>query len=631
MIGIGSGYYSISYLNTQYLRLDASNDPVTGQLDMSNHIIPTNDGFYDLGDSTNFWRTLYINNDGGDVISCKRVLSGDTATNYIMDCGGGSVGIEQNQGGTFTFLMNDIINSAGTSVNQCIFNLGQVDFLTAVTNDMIFLANNGIAEIGFIVAFGGFSNPEYGFQLRNISGADANGKKIIFDNQTIINDINRSIDFRISTTNILTIENETSPGAADYTVDFSIGLISSPGLLSITAPTGLQINGYGAITSSTVFNLVDIFTVKATTTNRGVIFGMRPDGTDDSSLINCTNSSDSQNYGVWEGSLDGTIARLATWRLGTGTGATELRIGEMVSSFLGVGICDALTTIDFYFANAIEMQIQPDIIIFNNGAIDTQIDWSNSGELGLQVATNDIIRISATLATIFQNTNITGNLTFTTDNNKIYFGTSQDVDMYYDGTYYYLRTDLQNSSDFRLDCGIDKTLELQESVWDDLNVGGVTLRQGAANQPSLINFDTTTILVYSFSSSATNELHGNFEIIHNYKEGTNLKPHLHWYPQNTNTGNVLWRLEYTIESIIGTVVNGTIDLLVAANGTAWQGQFDTWTDITGTSVQIGDQFHFRLARIGGDATDTYTGNAAIATFGLHYEIDTMGSRQVTTK
>jgi len=277
------------------------------------------------------------------------------------------------------------------------------------------------------------------------------------------------------------------------------------------------------------------------------------------------------------------------------------------------------------------MQIQPDTLIFNNGGVDTQIDWATDGQLGFQVATNDIIRISATLAQITKNTNITGNLTLTVDNNRIYWGTGQDVDSYYDGTDFWLRTDLQNPSDWNIDCGTDKTIELQETVWDDINVGGVALRSGAANQPSLINFDTTTILVYSFALNQTNELHGNFEILHDYKEGTNLKPHLHWYPQNTDTGNVLWRLAYTIESNTGTVVSGTIDMLVAANGTAWQMQTDAWADITGTNVKIGDQFHFRLARVGGDVIDTYTANTAIATFGLHYEINTMGSRQVFLK
>ena len=631
-IADGTIHFTEASLNlpTTYLKLDCSNDPLTGILN-TQHILPNISTTYDLGDSSNFFRTLYLKNQGGNVLYCEPVQSGQPATSYTAFLGGGYIPGEQNQGGIFQFEMGNIGSTLGTSKNQIIFELGQPDFATVTTNDFIIQSFNGISTYAFVAAFGGFNNPEYGWQLRRLTGAEISSKALIFDNQLPISDVRRSIDFRINSINVLTIENETSTGAGDFTVDFPLGDITAPSLLTITAPVGLQVNGYGAITSSTVFNLLDVFTVKATTLNVPVTLGMRPDGTNTSSLIFVTNSSDTTNYGVLEGSVNGTTAQLVTWRINSGIGPTILNIGEKTSNFLGVGTFDSLTTIDFYFANAIECQIQPNTIVFNNGVINTQIDWTVNGQLGFQVATNDIIRISATLAQITQNTNITGNLTLTTDNNRIYWGTGQDVDSYYDGTDFWVRTDLQNPSDWNIDCGTNKTIELQESVWDDMNVGGVTLRQGVTNQPTLINFDTTTILVYSFAPNLTNELHGNFEIAHDYKEGTNLKPHLHWYPQNTNTGNVLWRLEYTIESTTGTVVSGTIDMLVAANGTAWQKQVDSWTDITGTNVKINHQFHFRLARVGGDATDTYTDNASIATFGLHYEIDTMGSRQVMVK
>lgn len=378
----------ITTVPTTYLKLDCSNDPLTGTLN-SQSIIPSSSNAYDLGDLSDFFQTLYLSNNGGNVLLCEGVQPGGGPTSYTFNCGGGSIGSEQNQGGVFTFEMNSIFNSSGTSVNQMIFDIGQVDFLSSVTNDIIFQANNGIATIGLVAAFGGWSNPEYGFQLRNISGADANGKTIIFDNQTIVSDVNRSIDLRINNIDVLTIENETGAGLGDYTVDFPLGEITSPGLLSITAPTGLQVNGYGAITSSTVFGLVDIFTVKATSSNVPVIFGMRPDGTNTLSLINCTNSSNATNYGVLEGSISGNIAKLATWRLGTGTGPTELRIGEMVSSFLAVGTCDSLTTIDLYFANAVEYNFTPSAFTLSDGnniivgtGTGTQIGTATSQKIG---------------------------------------------------------------------------------------------------------------------------------------------------------------------------------------------------------------------------------------------------------
>jgi hypothetical protein len=70
---------------------------------------------------------------------------------------------------------------------------------------------------------------------------------------------------------------------------------------------------------------------------------------------------------------------------------------------------------------------------------------------------------------------------------------------------------------------------------------------------------------------------------------------------------------------------------VAASGTAWQEQRTDIATITGTDIDIGNQFHFKLSRLGTDGADTYNDGACIATVGIHYEVDTIGSRQITSK
>lgn len=179
----------------------------------------------------------------------------------------------------------------------------------------------------------------------------------------------------------------------------------------------------------------------------------------------------------------------------------------------------------------------------------------------------------------------------------------------------------------------DGTLEFNgdATVWRDNNIGGVALAQGSSNQPSRVNFDTTNIIVYEFSASQTNALHGNMEHQHDAREGVAITPHIHWYPTNTNTGDVRWGLEYTIEAMSGTLYSGTIYVDATASGTAWQEQRDNFAEIGGANLVIGAQIHFRLFRDGTDAADTYNDGAAIATFGIHYEIDTVGSRQITSK
>ncbi|KKL19180.1 hypothetical protein LCGC14_2468030, partial [marine sediment metagenome] len=52
--------------------------------------------------------------------------------------------------------------------------------------------------------------------------------------------------------------------------------------------------------------------------------------------------------------------------------------------------------------------------------------------------------------------------------------------------------------------------------------------------------------------------------------------------------------------------------------------------ITGTDFNIEDQFLFTLERVAASA-DEYGGDAIVATVGIHYEVDTVGSRQVLVK
>jgi hypothetical protein len=122
------------------------------------------------------------------------------------------------------------------------------------------------------------------------------------------------------------------------------------------------------------------------------------------------------------------------------------------------------------------------------------------------------------------------------------------------------------------------------------------------------------------------------EIQHDYKEGTNLTPHLHWYPTTNDAGNVVWQLEYVVVRG-GTVVGSstTISVTQAAGGVAWTQKRADFTEIDGSSFKIGDQIHFRLFRDYTHLSDTYGEDAAAATFGFHYQVDSLGSRQITTK
>lgn len=170
------------------------------------------------------------------------------------------------------------------------------------------------------------------------------------------------------------------------------------------------------------------------------------------------------------------------------------------------------------------------------------------------------------------------------------------------------------------------------TTWKDINVGGVTLTQAVANRPTLTTITGTNILTYAFNGvSLLNELHGAFEIQHDYKVGSDIVPHVHFYPTTTGAGNVKWNMEYWIKDDNIAPITGTISSTTAVNGIAWEEIRTNLATVVGTNIKIGSQFHFRLWRDPNDVADTYGADAAIGTVGIHYECDTLGSRQITTK
>jgi len=167
--------------------------------------------------------------------------------------------------------------------------------------------------------------------------------------------------------------------------------------------------------------------------------------------------------------------------------------------------------------------------------------------------------------------------------------------------------------------------------WVDINIGSVALTLAASNQPALIKIASTDILSYGLQgTSGIDELHGGFEIIHEYQEGTDIYPHIHWYPSTTGAGNVIFNLDYAIMQTGGNIY-GTGSVTTAAPGVAWQPMFSEFPVIVGTTIKIGAQMHIRLWRNASATGDTYAGVAVLGTVGDHVLSDYPGSLQKTSK
>lgn len=168
------------------------------------------------------------------------------------------------------------------------------------------------------------------------------------------------------------------------------------------------------------------------------------------------------------------------------------------------------------------------------------------------------------------------------------------------------------------------------TVWNDAFVDGLSLTGGATDPPS---FQAITGTIYGnrFDNAAIMSCHGSIEIPHDYKEGTSIILHIHWIPTTTNNGNCRWGVEWVIASVNGVYSGTTSEIDAASGGTALAHKVVDVVTISGTNRKISDVIHFRVFRNGTHANDTFTGNAFLSRIAVHYECDTVGSRQITTK
>ena len=226
------------------------------------------------------------------------------------------------------------------------------------------------------------------------------------------------------------------------------------------------------------------------------------------------------------------------------------------------------------------------------------------------------------------------------DSEKLLVGASKDASVYYDGTDLNITSNDVAPSDIKVACGTDQTIELQETVWEDLRIVPGAFQLLGSNDPTISSWQPggagTTFQVYKFQAS--DEVFFTCQIPHTYKQGTDIKAHVHWTPAdrgNEESGNtVAWKIDYSWANI-GTAFgsSSTVDLTDTTTGTDDYHEITSTVSITGTSKNVSSMLVCRLYR---DTGDTWVGTSAAQSPALleadfHFEIDTVGSRQELAK
>ena len=171
---------------------------------------------------------------------------------------------------------------------------------------------------------------------------------------------------------------------------------------------------------------------------------------------------------------------------------------------------------------------------------------------------------------------------------------------------------------------LDRYYYSKAVVTDDLSISAHVLRAGAT--PPTWRAYNGTLYAPSFINAATTDLHGSFELLHDYQDGSSMEFHIHWSPSTTNTGNCLWAIDYSISNmLVQWPTPTTVQLAAAAAGVVRMHQYTTLAVISGVGFTAGATLDFRIYRIGANAADTFTGNAFLHNVGLHYSKDKLGS------
>lgn len=174
----------------------------------------------------------------------------------------------------------------------------------------------------------------------------------------------------------------------------------------------------------------------------------------------------------------------------------------------------------------------------------------------------------------------------------------------------------------------------QRYVWDDLRFPAQNLRLPASTPAvfEVVPIDGVNFELLTFAAGTDLQVMFNCQLPHGWYEGTELEFHVHWIPDTTNTGNIVWELQMVWANISNVFSSVTlISSTTAAPGVVHQHTYTDVDEIAGTGMLISSMVIGCLTRRGASGSDTYTGKAHLLEGDFHIKFDTVGSRKENEK
>jgi hypothetical protein len=177
------------------------------------------------------------------------------------------------------------------------------------------------------------------------------------------------------------------------------------------------------------------------------------------------------------------------------------------------------------------------------------------------------------------------------------------------------------------------TLNLDtDPVWEDLRFPAQGINPAGSAAPPSVD-QTTYPGTLLFAHNADNHLAGVAQMPHSWKEGSVVRPHIHWAKTDVAEGEIAWQLRYAVVGI-GEVVPAYSDWVdgvtaVDHEDTVDQQALTTFGDIDMTGQTVSALILWELRR---DVSEDDVGEVVrFFELDFHYQVDSRGSRQEFVK
>ena len=236
------------------------------------------------------------------------------------------------------------------------------------------------------------------------------------------------------------------------------------------------------------------------------------------------------------------------------------------------------------------------------------------------------------------NVSVQRHLAIDSDAHYAVFGENQDVGIRYNGAVMEIDSSLLAPTDINITCGANKTFELQNVVYDDLQVTVSLAKLPASNAPTwrTYNYGIVGGVALAALGFGINDYIDFFvQTTHSMKLNTILNNHIHWTIPSDSSGN---RIKFQLDVVAAGIGDAfavpsgspfSNEYLLTATESGYHKLLDV-ADIPSANTTVSSVYICRLKRVSASSND-YAQEVYISFDDCHYQKNTIGSRFETAK